>query len=777
MLFALLRKARADLKANRLQNSLIFLILALAAVALTVSLVVLRSADDPWMRTHNAANGAHIWLVAPYEGTDYSVLDAQPEVSQSTGDIYALASNPLVIGEDKLNVFLYGMDEPTLVAKPLLADGRWIRPGTADEIVLDFSFATYYEINVGDQVGVLTDEGVREMTVVGTAVSTHWITYQENTKDLIGGIGYISEDNVQAIQPDTSQWRKLYGIRLHDANSSTDYVPRVYELMNNRIESSIEWQWLRDVNGLTNRVVVLFMSFFSLLGLVSVGFIIGNAIGGQMLAQYREIGMMKAIGLRPRNVLTLLLLENLIIGIAAAALGISIGLAIGPSFASPMAELLNTTPTAVYDPVIVLTALVMILGAVVLFTIFPAWRASRTDTIRALTIGQQKQSNTRSYLAGMARRLGFPISVVVGVKDSFARPFRTWSSVLGLCMTVTLIVFSVGASATIDELSANPMFFQSTPADIKLNRSFVSDTQTRAIFAQHEEIMTFYSFHENFAWAEGYEDKPILIEALADDWEAFDFRVDSGRMFRENGEAIAGYGLKNTLDLSVGDNVTVIRDGEPLTVQVVGFVAEQYGLGHTLRMSLETYQAQIDPNAPTQYYGLALAAGTDREALAQALTAESNNQFRIVITSSDPNPVTVQLRNTALSLSMLLLLIAVVNLLSMSLLSVRERMRDFGIQKAIGFTPRQISQSVLSQVGVIVCVAIIVGLPFGLLIFELVMSNIGVQTGSGTNFGAMNYPTLFITVPLLMVLVALAGSYLPARRATRVQVAEALRYE
>ena len=51
----------------------------------------------------------------------------------------------------KIPIFLYALDELPLVAHPLVAEGRWLDPANPDEIVLDYSLAKFYNLQVGDR--------------------------------------------------------------------------------------------------------------------------------------------------------------------------------------------------------------------------------------------------------------------------------------------------------------------------------------------------------------------------------------------------------------------------------------------------------------------------------------------------------------------------------------------------------------------------------------------------------------------------------------------------
>jgi ABC-type antimicrobial peptide transport system permease subunit len=57
---AILTRALADLRSNRLQNGLVFLIVLAATTTLCLALTIARGADDSWDRTFEESHGAHV---------------------------------------------------------------------------------------------------------------------------------------------------------------------------------------------------------------------------------------------------------------------------------------------------------------------------------------------------------------------------------------------------------------------------------------------------------------------------------------------------------------------------------------------------------------------------------------------------------------------------------------------------------------------------------------------------------------------------------------------
>ena len=64
---------------------------------------------------------------------------------------------------------------------------------------------------------------------------------------------------------------------------------------------------------------------FSVFGLLAAGLIIANVVSGIVLTSYRDIGVMKAVGYTPGQVVAILLVEILVPATIAALVGVGFG--------------------------------------------------------------------------------------------------------------------------------------------------------------------------------------------------------------------------------------------------------------------------------------------------------------------------------------------------------------------------------------------------------------------------------------------------------------------
>jgi len=117
----------------------------------------------------------------------------------------------------------------------------------------------------------------------------------------------------------------------------------------------------------------------------------------------------------------------------------------------------------------------------------------------------------------------------------------------------------------------------------------------------------------------------------------------------------------------------------------------------------------------------------------------------------------------------LALLLAAIGIYGVISYNVHQQIREIGIRMALGAQPSQVLGMVLG--GALSMTAI--GLAIGLVISLLASRSLGSLLFGVTSTDAMSYAVMSV----ILMTIAMIASYLPARRATKVDPMVALRYE
>ena len=777
-----LTQIRAAMLRRKSQTATVLLVSLLATTVSTMALTLLVRSTQPFDDAFARLSGPHLVFHVDASLVSLSQLQATATLPGVTaaGPPHEIALVPLQRGTEKAVFDLVGRDQAGgEIDRINLLDGRWPeRPG---EIAVAYrgDLPALNRVPVGAQLQAVTRNGLVPFKVVGTVADQFDGVYEN-------GVG-IARAWVQpgqvASMADGDQIRLGYEMAYRFQHASTPQ-----ELLADRQEveaalpaSSQLWKvtdWLSARMG--SVWFVTFMSSvifaFSLFALAAVAVIVGSVVAGTVLSSYRDVGIMKALGFTPAEVVAIFIGQMVLTALAGAIIGIPVGaLASRPLLSTAAAE----TGLPVQDFVDPLTDLAVLLGIVLLVVIaafVPAIRAARTDSVRAISLGLSPTGSRRSRLAGLLARLGAPRPLSLGAGDAFARPARAILTVIALAIGIATLVFAVAFQKTIGDLAANRASY-GYAQDVEVYRyPAYSDADLSQLLAEQPETNIVVATRFLHVAIPGAADPAPLIGTRGDA-PGLGYGTRTGHWFANPGEAVVGALTARDAHLRLGDRITVTLDGKPLTLQVVGVVDDFSLGGRGFRVGWDTLSAAQPDITPNDYL-VKLRPGSDAKAFAKRIGADRLESLNVTATDQNQTDLYTNLIEAMIAgLTTVLVLVAAVGVFNATLLSTRERSHDIATLKAVGMTSGQIAVMVTGTALVLTVTAGVVGVPLGIwltgVIFSAMFEFIGLILDASGTFG----PLTLLLVFGAAVAVSMGGAALPARWAAAAPVAEVLRSE
>jgi ABC-type antimicrobial peptide transport system permease subunit len=269
---------------------------------------------------------------------------------------------------------------------------------------------------------------------------------------------------------------------------------------------------------------------------------------------------------------------------------------------------------------------------------------------------------------------------------------------------------------------------------------------------------------------------PDISKAVEVDWAegspAVPAQLDPNGAFTDNDFA-------DKHDLRVGSTVSVLTPGgKTLRLVIRGIIdpptaGSPYG---PVTLSAATFDANY-PQPTNQLTFVNMRSGVTPEntkRLEEALSAFPNAkvQDREEFKKNQISGINTILNilYVLLALSVIVSLFGIVNTLA---LSVFERTRELGLLRAIGTTRRQVRQMIRQESVVTALIGAVLGIALGVALGALLAARIEFVA---FNFSTIPFTTLII-VAIAAIVVGILAAILPARRASRLNVLEALQYE
>ena len=757
---AVLRKLRTDFRTNRVQRIFIVLLLAFATAALTASLTVQARGGTAWEQLFRESNGAHAWFYG--DAATLEQISAREGVSAIAGP-YAMrqARIPAIPSPEPRGfpLLLQGLDdEVPLVARPIVTSGRWAQ--SDDEVVLPRMFAREFGYRVGGTISIESSAGARDLRVVGLAV------FAGRSPFSFPQIAWTNNTTLEAVGGPPSS---ALGIQLESRGLIGSFIAA---LERDSLAEGVlieDWRMVREDNNEATRVISIFLGVFSVFALISAGFVIINAISGRVLARYRDIGLMKALGFTPRQITGGLLIEQLGLAAIGVAGGAFLGTWMATALDDPASKEFATGSRSAFRPGLLLAIGLGVLAIVGVATLLPAWRAGRIPAVQAITAGPSHLSYRVSGPALAGRALRLPLWMVAGLKDAFDRPARSWITVAALMLSVVTVTFVATTEWTLRQLIERPEL-TGEPFEVAVE----SDDPARLEDAiSSDPAAETYVERVTLPVSVPGKDEEARLAVLGPGYEKIDWVVTRGRLFSAPGEMTVGKGFLDLTGASIGESVQLLVSGKPVQMRIVGMYRATEDSGRWAMTSTETAR-QFNIEYEKGGFAVALKDGENADAAAQRYRtagAQGSEVFNHSVEGIN------EIRTVLGGLGAMLLLVGLVSLVNTISVGIRERRRDLGVLKAIGFTPRQIVGSVLSSAFVLAAIAISIGVPIGLWVSMRISDEIGNRLGWGPGlFEAPPAAWVIAVVPFFLSTVALAA-LVPGMFAARLRASEALRTE
>jgi putative ABC transport system permease protein len=773
---AIFVKALADVRRRRLQAAVIFVTVILAVGTGTMALMIVSQTSDPFKTAFQAQKGAHLQVFFDPQ-TDIGRLAATPSLIGATafGGPYRTTDVQFQSGGHKYVVTAIGRDNPNGDVEQLrVTAGRW--PSSDNEIALTRSFAEVNHISIGDHLKVVS---VAEKPVLTVAAEV--VDIDEAQAGITSQHAWVLGSAIAPLAAkDTSSYLMNYRFTGDPttAQLKADLDKLSIALPPGSITSSVNYLFIHSIFNVANQAITSVLIAFSIFALAATAAIVANLVTGIVISGYREIGIMKAVGFTPLQVVGVFVVQVLIPAAAACVAGIPAGTFLSQPLLANSSQALGLAYQATFSPALDLLALAGALLIVVIAALLPALRAGLLRPAVVIANATAPRGRSGRWLRRLASGARLPRPIVLGLGEAVARPLRAILTLVAIFVGIATVVVALGETrsfAGIYNYEAH-----AGKVDVGITRSpALTDADAMQLISSQPETASVVSEATANITVPGIAD-PVLSIIFRGDSSKLGYLMVAGRWINGPGEVVAPRGLLQDAHLKIGDTLTGTFRGSAMRVRVVGEVYDFLGGpgGHELIVDWSTIASMVPDISPFTYL-VTLKRGTDVAGFVTRVAAAQPDLLDVHANNSDARVAIGMIDAVLFVIAAVLALIAVAGIFNTLLLNTRERVRDTATLKALGMSPRQVIGMVATSAAVLALVGGAAAVPGGLalsrLLFDLV-GNIGGDNIPSAAYGAFASWEL-IAIPLGGVAVAVAAALIPGRWAARTNVVEVLHAE
>lgn len=806
------RKAFRDFWQERARTALVVLAIALGISAFAAILssyaILTRELDQGYLATNPAS------AVLRVDSADDDLVKAilqNPEVSDA--EPRRAISGQIKAGPVQWrNLVLFVVHDygNIRVSRLVPEDGAW--PPATGEILIERDAFQVAKASIGDAVTVKTANGVEQPLVISGRV--HDVGQAQARMENIV-YGYINLATLVQLgeEPRLNQINLLVAQNRFDESHIKRVVADVETLIKSRghqvFRVDIPRPGKHPHSDLTG-IMLLAMSSFGLFVLVLSGILVINLLTAMMASQVRQIGVMKAIGGTRWQIARIYFVQALFLGIAAVIVSVPLGILGSRALCRYMAYFLNFDINSFAVPfwVYLLVALIGI-AVPLIAAAWPIWRGTAMPVRVALSdFGLSQTTFGASAFDRALTRIGGTFSLVaLAIRNSFRRRAR---------LVLTLVTLTAGGLFFLAALNVRSSMINTLDHLFNARKFDLSVSLANPYPA--EKVQTAINNTSGVKYFEGWFtseasllDQPAStgaadphaagglhgsgggsevnrfgIVALPPDTQLLDFEIIEGRKLTPQdtnaiviNTALAGREPK----MHVGDNVVLRIGPVEETWHVVGIAREAFSPGAVGYIPLSSMQLR-HPGI-TNNLRLALASSDPDSISAVKEDLDRNLEQQGVRARGATSKAESRYGFDQHMLMIYVFLIVTsaivggvggLGLMTTMSLNVLERRREMGVMRALGATPRLVWLMIVAE-GIVIgllswAIAALLAWPISKVIGDFIVQ---VMFRSGLDF---TFEPLGLVIWLL-VSIGLSGlaSFLPAWKASRTTVREALAYE
>jgi len=791
---ALARVVRAGVGRRRVQTIVVGLVVMIAVTSAVLGGSLMVASKGPFDRAFRQQQGAH--LTAQFNAR--KVTEAQLAASAHAAGVAASAgpfpTAQLVLTDPEGHPMPPGnvvgrAEAGGTVDRITLVEGRWATgPG---EIVLATGEQLRFSPKaIGRRWKVADAPGSPSVTVVGVARSATGTADAWTTPAQLAA--WTGRDGPRTYQ-------MLYRFTAAGTAAQVQAGRTAVEaaVPAGALAGAASWLDVRREAIADTILLVPFLIAFGVLGVVMAVLIIGNVIAGAVSTATRRIGILKALGFTPAQVVRAYVSQALLPATVGAALGVVAGNLLTVPILGQTNRLYGTNDNGValwVDAVVVGGALAI----VALTALAASARAGRLRSVDALAVGRTPRPGRGQWAARLTSRLPFSRPVTLGLAHPFARPVRAVSIIAAIAFGAAAVTFAVGLGTSLNRVQdVEDMADVQVGAPHRMERGEPppgpqavppSGPQEPQPFADPAAIERVIAAQAGTGGYMGVAHSETTVAGVAGKLEtaavtgpdaARYYRMVSGSWLTGPGQIVVATPFLTATGKRVGDSIVLTGKGTEITARIVGEAFNTENDGMQIVTDVATLRAAEPKLAPETYF-VTVRSGTDAGAYAKTLSTALDPIGAVADPLSHaPDEMIIIVDTLTGLLSLMLMVVAGLGVLNTVVLETRERVHDLGVHKALGMTPRQTTAMVIASVVVSGLAGGAAGTALGVLLQRTVITEMASSVGFRLPGAVLD---VYGSVDLLLfglagLVIAVVGALLPAGWAARTRVAVALRTE
>ena len=591
----------------------------------------------------------------------------------------------------------------------------------------------------------------------------------------------VNTDDYRQIRGQTRP-EYLIEFRLHDLAGLNAFTAAYSAARLEANGPTLTYPLFQVVNALSDGMIIAMLLMVGIIVVIVALLCVRLTLLAKIEDDYRQIGVMRAIGMRLGDIKIIYLAKYLGIVLIGMLGGYGISLAAANQMMENIRLYMGQSDTAHWAAPLAITGVVL-LGIMIIATISRSLnRLKRISPVQAIRDGVAANRTTRGRWMTLQKSSGRFLNGWLGVKAIATRPALHITMLIVFVLAVCIMILPYGLYATVsDKDFVTHMGASASDIRIDIQQGDIP-AQTTAITRQLAQDRTVSRYMANTTRVipirhDNGNEENLKIE-MVDSTTSQHFRphYSSGTAPQRPHDIALSALLADELHKSVGDHIVLRINNQLLSATVTGIYSDITNGGKTAKAILPDNTADV----MWSIIAIRLHHASD---LGQTVARYSSAFPRAKVTAIDDYVrqtfgSTIDATRLVAIISAIIAgcLIMLIALLSTRMFIAKER-RDIAISQVVGFTIRDIRRQYSVRIVTIMIIAIaiasIISACVGSLLVEAMLSQFGARSVHLTQHPLMTY----VCYPALALSITAIGTFIGARSIRHTNSANQLKEE
>jgi putative ABC transport system permease protein len=474
------------------------------------------------------------------------------------------------------------------------------------EIAVPIYYMQKADIQIGDAVRVQNEQVQLVFTVVAFVRDAQMNPSLVSSKRFV-----VSDGDFEILKQNFGFIEYQIGFMLHDLGQLVEFSNAYKSSSLPQKGPPIDYDLLKVLNALTDGLIAAVIIFISVLLNVVALLCLRFTLLATIEEDYKEIGVMKAIGILQPDIKRIYLSKYFVMAASASVTGYILSLFLNRLFSASIMLYIGSAPKSVVQMMTPLLATSLIFFMVLFSCMLTLRRFNKITAVQALRLGNTGETYTAKSFLPLHKNNAFNVNIFLGLRDVLLR-FRLYALLLFVFLVCTFIII---VPINLLNTFQSPEFI--TYMGMENSDILIDLLHTDDITERFEDMLAYIENDAdvdrfspmitskfNVINAEGYAER---LSVETGDFSIFPLEYLAGTVPTQDNEIALSYLCADALKRSVGQNIQLIVDDQIKEMQVSGIY--QY-----ITDGGQTAKAPIAPDYETAaWYRVSLDVSADMD--------------------------------------------------------------------------------------------------------------------------------------------------------------------